>query len=208
MKTIIFDMDGTLINSKNAICITINNLRKSLGLPEASEDFILKTIHNPKINLALELYNLQSVDAKMHQTFEEEFEKNYRLYARIYDGIDELLKRCKEENYFLAVASNAPKSKLHDVFKNNNILQYFDIILGANEEFPRKPDPKMVIEILKQAKSDKNLFIGDTLSDYETAKNANIDYLNVVWGFSTKIEKDNVENFDNIEDVWNFIKNM
>ncbi|CZE48315.1 HAD family hydrolase [Campylobacter geochelonis] len=189
MRVVIFDMDGTLINSAKAIEITINTTRKKLGLtPDLSSEFIVKTINDPSKNYAVEFYGLTNVAPELKMEFEKEFIKNYALYARLYDGVKELLEKLHQNGYFIALASNAPTVSLKAILEKNKVLELFDSVVGADKNTPQKPDPTMLFNVLKEASKIRPVkyacFVGDSIKDEKAATNANIPYLQVTWGFA------------------------
>ena len=113
MKCVIFDMDGTLIDSAKAICETVNEVRRELGLEgDLAAKFIVKAINEPGRNLGLDFYGIDKPDMKLRDNFEAKFKKNYREYAAAYDGVDGLLAGLKGAGHFVALASNAPINTL------------------------------------------------------------------------------------------------
>ena len=84
-KVIIFDMDGTLIDSAKAICETINYIRKGLNMPILANDDIIEIINNPTKNYMIEFYGVERISNNMMKIFEEEYQKNYFLHATIYN---------------------------------------------------------------------------------------------------------------------------
>lgn len=90
-------------------------------------------------------------------------------------------------NYKMAVASNAPNSSLNQILTNAKILDKFDMIVGASDTIPCKPAPDMLNLIIDRLGSQAT-FIGDSYKDALAAKNANIPYINVIWGRDDKIQ--------------------
>lgn len=208
MKTIIFDMDGTIIDSKKAIIDTVNGIRADLNLKPLDDEFILRSINNPKINLAYEFYGLNNPTQKDIDRFDTDYVANYIKSAVPYKGMGEVLKNCKDSGYFVALATNAPTKRLEEILDKNNILEFFDALYCVDNS-PKKPDPTMLIKAIDKGKNPKNIFVGDSEGDYLAYKNAiklgkDLKYLNVVWGFEPP--RDGVENFDDANKLWEFIK--
>ena len=188
MNLVIFDMDGTLVDSAKAITSTINTTRKELDLkPNLESDFIVKIINNPTKNYIKEFYPGITPSQKLMNRFEVLFRQNYEKYATIYGGIKHLLEKLKKENIAIALASNAPSKSLKKILKKLEIFEFFNYIVGFDEENPKKPDPTMLIKIInhhsKNNKSFKTIFIGDSLKDKAASLNAKIQYLHANWGF-------------------------
>ena len=188
MKTIIFDMDGTISNSEKAIERTINEIRADMGLAPLDAKFIVKTINEPGRNLAMEFYGINSPYAGLKEGFEAKFKAYYDLYARCYDGTKELLIWCKERNFKTALASNAPHGTLTQILSKNEILELFDEVIGVSADVPQKPDPAMLRLAVKRTGAKKALFVGDSMKDELAAKNAKMPYLQVSWGFGVPSE--------------------
>lgn len=187
-KVIIFDMDGTLIDSAKAICKTINYMRKGLNLPPLNSDKIIEIINNPAKNYMIEFYGVERVSQNMINIFEEEYQKNYHLHATIYSEALKLIEHCQDMNYKMAVASNAPNSSLKQILTNAKILDKFDMFVGASDTIPCKPAPDM-LNLIMDRLGDQAIFIGDSYKDALAAKNANIPYINVTWGRDSKIQE-------------------
>lgn len=186
-KVIIFDMDGTLIDSAKAICETINYIRKGLNMPILANDDIIEIINNPTKNYMIEFYGVERISNNMMRIFEEEYQKNYFLHATIYNEALNLIEYCQDMNYKMAVASNAPNSSLNQILTNAKILDKFDMIVGASDTIPCKPAPDMLNLIIDRL-GNQATFIGDSYKDALAAKNANILYINVIWGRDDKIQ--------------------
>lgn len=200
-KCIIFDMDATLIDSSFAICKTLNFFRKEMfDLDPLDEDTIIRIINNPNLNAFEELYGSKNIvnDKNIKIAFDSEFGKNYALSAKAYKEALEVLKKCKNLDYKLAVATNAPHETIENILDNCNILSYFDMVIGSDLNTPQKPDPTM-LKLICSKFNLKSIFIGDSKKDFLAAKNANIDYINVIWGRNELI--DGVPNCQNAKEV-------
>ena len=166
MKTVIFDMDGTLLDSSRAIEVSVNNTRRELyGLAPIQRDFIVRTINDPSKNAFLEFYGKTKASAEELAFFEKEFVKNYHEFAVLYDGIDELLRHCKRSGYFVALASNAPAYTLQEILRKTGSRELFDLVVGADEHTPSKPDPAMLLRTIARSPHKKAIFLGDSKKD-------------------------------------------
>lgn len=206
-KCVIFDMDGTLINSAFAMCVTINEMRKELNLaPNLDENFIIKTINNPKKNNLQEFFCINTINAEQKAMFERKFMQNYHLYAKPFDGAKNLLLWCKNSSFYVALASNSPQIALNEILRKNDILKYFDCVIGASDKVAQKPDPAMINIIKNRSKSTKFIFIGDSANDENAAINAKIPYINVAWGFGEDSTK--FQNAKNMSELMQMIEKL
>ena len=166
MKTVIFDMDGTLLDSSRAIEISVNNTRRELyGLAPLQKNFIVHTINDPSKNAFLEFYGKTEASAEELAFFEKEFVSNYRDFAVLYEGIEDLLHSCKKAGFFLAVASNAPSYTLSAILEKTGVRRLFDLVVGANEQMPSKPNPAMLLHVIARSPHKNAIFLGDSKKD-------------------------------------------
>lgn len=200
MINVFFDMDGTLIDSANAISCAVNEIRENLNLAPLSREVIMQTINTPHINWAKELYN---IDDFHHSTFKEGFEKyfvkHYEKSVILFEGVRELLDFLKAKQCFLAIATNAPQSSLTRILEKQDIKSYFDKILGVQVGIEPKPHP-MMLELLKsEAPYETSLFIGDSQKDKEAAKNANLPYFHAKWYATTPLKANEFSNANELK---------
>ena len=83
----------------------------------------------------------------------------------LYDGIDGLLRHCKSSGYFVALASNAPAYTLQEILKKTGSRELFDLVVGADERTPSKPDPTMLLRTIARSPHKKAIFLGDSKKD-------------------------------------------
>lgn len=204
MINVFFDMDGTLIDSANAISSAVNEIRAELKLSPLKREDIMRIINTPQIDWAKELYEMKNFNhSSFKDGFEKYFIKHYQQSVVLFEGIKEILDFLKEQKCYLAIATNAPQSSLTQILNKHNILPYFDKILGVSVGIEPKPSPMMLHLLKKEAPYQTSLFIGDSAKDKEAAQRADIPYYHAKW-----YEKDLKENeFSNAEELLIFLKN-
>jgi len=185
-KAIIFDMDGTLVDSSITIVNAINYVRKNLNLPPLEEGLILEKVNDPELNPAEYFYEVEAFTEEHEGWFSEYYTLNHEKELRLYQDIKELLKSLKEEGYKLAIATNSYRGSTLESLGHLNILDYFESLACYDDVGRGKPAPDMLEKNLKEMKIDASdaLFIGDSERDMLASKTAQIDYLMINWGFS------------------------
>ena len=190
---IIFDLDGTLINTIDDLGQACNHALAACGFPTHKiEDYprLVGNGINRLIERALpeEHRNEQTV-LRLREYFVPFYDEHNCDLTRPYDGIPELLHTLKAEGHYLAVASNKYQAATEKIVAQL-FPGIFDIVLGERENIPRKPDPQIVYDILStlntQLSTTNCLYIGDSLVDAETAKAADLPFVACTWGFCTK----------------------
>lgn len=191
-KTVIFDLDGTLLDSIEDIASSMNKVLESLQLPTHKiEDY--KHFVGGGVDILVEnALSNQSKEIKDEVIKRFKIEYDGKLHSKTlpYDGIYQLLDELKKLDINLAVLSNKPHeftvSYVNHFFKNYN----FKEIHGQKKDVPKKPDPKAALDIVKclDSSCENTYFIGDTKIDMQTAKNANMTAIGVLWGFRDEKE--------------------
>lgn len=187
IEGIIFDLDGTLINSIGDIANSMNAVLSSHGFKTHTHNkykqFIGRGIENLVID-ALPEENRKN-PAKYIQEMRDEYAVQYDSTTEVYEGIHGLIRYLKGKNKKLSILSNKP-----DVYTQEIVRKYFDvkdfaIILGWRKEFERKPDPKSALFIAEKMniRPSRIAFIGDSTTDIITAKNAGMHPVGVSWGY-------------------------
>lgn len=182
MINILFDMDGTLLDSEDSICEAVNEIRAERSLLPLPKQMIKNAIHTPEVNCAKLFYEIEHFAHKSYKVgFERYFTKHYER-AVLFAGVKEMLESLKQNGYFLALASNAPHNTLKPILQRHNIVQFFDEVIGMNEKIESKPHPMMIELVLHNAPFSKSVFVGNCAKDENAAKNAGISYLSAKWG--------------------------
>ena len=187
ISLVIFDLDGTLIDSTSEIGFVVNSALKKNGFPERSREFYKKNIGSGIADLLQkslpDVYgNIKDVN-KILLEVKTLYSTYLNKKSKVFDGIYEILDFLKKENIHTAIVTN----KLHQLALRcvENYFNDYDIItIGAEDKFDRKPSPNASLEIINlyRVKPETSIFIGDSHIDVETAKNANIRSGGVLWG--------------------------
>ena len=185
-KLIIFDMDGTLINSSLTIANAINYVRKNLGFEPMEQEYILRHVNEPSVNAAQFFYHTKAFDADHEKWFSEYYTKNHENELVLYDGIKELLENLKDNGHKLALATNAYRQSTLQSLRHLDVYDTFDAIACYDDVAQGKPHPDMLYKVLDEldCAHHEALFIGDGPRDEQASHRANIDYIMVDWGFS------------------------
>jgi len=189
VKVVIFDMDGTLLDSKKDITISINYVREKHYLLEPlSENYIVDTINSEARNLSQLFYGTEIYESKDREVFEMHYEKQCVENLYLYDGIYETLHNLLACGIKISVATNAPTKFAKRMLEHLQIAHLFDVIIGADKVVASKPDPQMLNEILNHynfdRKNHKAWMVGDNSKDMLSAQNAGIESMFATWGFS------------------------
>ncbi len=183
---VIFDMDGTLVNSSLTIANAINHVRKHLGLPPMEPEEILKKVNDHTIDPARTFYNARGFEPLHEKLFTEYYTENHGKELVLYDGVKSLLDALKSEGKALGLATNAYRNSTMESLKHLDIHDHFDAVACYDDVPQGKPEPDMLYKVLDEVKVPKGraVFIGDGPRDQLAAQKAGMDYMMVDWGFS------------------------
>lgn len=191
-KTLIFDLDGTLLNTLLDLASSVNYAMRECGFCERTTDEVRRFIGNGVevlIRRAVPEGTSEEEYKKALDVFKTHYKQNSRNKTAPYDGICDILKRLKADGYNLAIVSNKVDfavKDLRDEFFNGLI----DVAIGDSDATRTKPEPDMVYKAIEELGADIEscIYIGDTDVDIETAKNSGMDCISVSWGFRTRKE--------------------
>ena len=191
MKTLIFDLDGTILDTLIDLKNAVNHALNFYNLPEKDLEFVRKAIGNGTTILIKRCTPSTLSDEernKVFNIFKSYYLEHYADYTKPYEGIKEMLTNLKGK-VTLAVVSNKDNDLTNKII-NKEFPGLFDIIQGSYLDHPKKPDPYLINKIIKENNIDRDncLYIGDTNVDKESALNAGLSYQLVSYGYRTKEE--------------------
>lgn len=187
---IIFDMDGTILDTLEDLTDSLNLVLSKHGLPKRSLAEVRSFLGNG-IRLLIERAVPKDTSADTISHLYADFMEYYPLHCsektKAYEGIPELLSALRDEGYLTAVISNKA-----DVAVQELCRQYFenafDFAVGEREGIQKKPAPDSVFEVMNrlQTEPERTVYVGDSEVDIETARNAQIACISVNWGFRSE----------------------
>ncbi len=183
---VIFDMDGTLIDSSRLLANAINHVRARLDLLPMPQDMILSHINNHEINPARFFYETDHFEPIHEQWFSEYYSAHHAAQLQLYDGIQPLLNLLHDHGTALALATNAYRTSTLESLKHLGIDSCFESVVCQDDVPHPKPAPDMIDRILEITHLPKSsaVFVGDGPRDEAAAEAAGIDYIMVDWGYT------------------------
>lgn len=187
IKTIIFDLDGTLLYSLEDLKDSVNFVMMKHGFREYTIDEVREAIGNG-VRLLMERILPKDIDKNLFEECLSEFKQNYskNMYNKTkpYDGVLDMLKTLRKDGYKIAVLSNKFDSAVKEL-SSKYFGELVDLAVGQKEGVKEKPSPLGIQEIAKELDTDVEtcIMVGDSEVDIQTANNAGIDCISVTWGY-------------------------
>lgn len=195
-KAVIFDLDGTLINTIDDIANSMNRVLNSMNLPthDVSEYYYFVGAGLKELCRRVLPEEMRDEKNVLHykELFNKDYNDNWSKYTLPYEGILELLVFLQANHKKIALFSNKPEEFCKLMVKHYFSKINFSVVKGNVDHIPPKPDPAGGIEILKILKlnPEEILFVGDSDIDMQTAKNCGFMGIGAEWGFRNKEELD------------------
>jgi len=212
MKTLIFDLDGTILDTLVDLKNAVNQALNYFKLPEKDLEFVRKAIGNGTTVLIKRCTPSSLSDEerqKVFDVFKAYYLSHYADYTKPYPGMKEMLSKLKGK-VTLAVVSNKDNDLTNKII-TKEYPGLFDIIQGSYLDHPKKPDPYLINKIIKENNINKDecLYIGDTNVDKESATNVGLPYLLVNYGYRTKEELEkmcpNDTTISSVDELYNYL---
>ena len=190
--TVIFDLDGTLLNTLEDLADAVNFVMRENHYSERTVEEVRRFVGNG-IRRLMEQAVPENVAGEEFESVFEKFKGYYtancQIKTRAYDGIISLLQKLHADGYAMAIVSNKNHGavcELNDIY----FKEYIQVAIGQKDGIQKKPAPDTVLQALKDLGKEKEtaIYVGDSEVDYATAKNTGMDCVLVTWGFRTPEE--------------------
>lgn len=188
-QAVIFDLDGTLLNTLSDIAAAMNKALRHFDLPAHPEEaYKLFTGDGAKNLTRRAVGDRTEMFDEVYSFYNEEYGMNNSITTAPYSGIDEMLRQVAASGMKLCVLSNKGDSDVQQVIAHYFKDIPFSCIRGVREGGPVKPDPRGPLEIAESLGLSKDDFwyVGDTVTDMQCAANAGMESVAVTWGFQTR----------------------
>ncbi len=214
-KLIIFDLDGTLIDSSDDLALAINHMLSSLNRANFSLDTIHHWVGNGAQTLVKRALSGKSeIDPNLDEVlfekalkiFLEFYSSNLAIKTVTYPHVHATLDRLKKSRFTLAIVTNKPFDFVEPILSALALENYFELILGGDSLSKKKPDPEPLLYVCNKLNisTKQTVMVGDSKNDILAAKSANIDSIALTYGYNygecISIYKPNAI-FDNFSDI-------
>lgn len=207
-KLVIFDLDGTLLDTLDDLSAAVNHAMQQRGFPLHTRDEYMKMVGHGARNLMSQALPMEHkddealIDAALAD-FRTYYNAHIDVYTKPFPGIQELIAALHQKGVLLAVASNKFQEGTEHLIKEFFPEIPFVAVLGNRQGFPLKPDPEVVGEVLRKAgiSQDQAVMVGDSDTDMETAANGGIQGIAVNWGYREMNEWGHVDNVEELHKI-------
>ncbi len=189
-KAVLFDMDGTVLDTLDDLADSVNRSLREFGLPEVSRFQVGQSLGNGAKYLIRHCLPEGSDEALCEQVlsfYKPWYDAHCRIKTKPYDGILQLMEALRADGIHQAIISNKPDSAVQELAEAF-FPGLMDVVIGESPAVKRKPSPDTVLAAASQMglMASDCVYIGDTEVDLETARNAGMDCIPVSWGFRTE----------------------
>jgi 2-phosphoglycolate phosphatase len=208
-KGVIFDLDGTLIDSYQAIYLSFHYTYVNLGLQPLSFDEVKRAVGLGLSKTFSDLLGEERVPEAL-RLFRQKYEEVYRQKTYLLAGARKVLEALQGRGIKLAVATNKLGRFSREIFRHFGMDKLFVVILGDEDVSQNKPNPEMLLLAMEKMglRNEEVVFIGDSLIDIETGKNAGVRVFAIPTGVSTREELERARPtliLNGLPDLFNYI---
>lgn len=205
-KLVIFDFDGTLFDSVDDVVICFNEALSMHNFPTLTKKEYLEVLGgniDEVVSLILKDRNSKENMELIKETYGELYSNSDKRNTLPFPNSGDVLRKLQERNIFIAINSNRSTDSIK--YFGNEFFSDIDFVLieGHNPEYPSKPSPIGVENIVKKAgvSLDEAIYVGDSKTDIKTAKNAKIDCILVSWGYGSENDLKDDSVLEVIDDI-------
>jgi phosphoglycolate phosphatase len=191
-RAFLFDLDGTLIDSKTDLVAAVNAMLRATGRPEQSTEIVASYIGHGAPRLIASVLGSSASDVERAEglrIFLEHYEEHKLDATRAYPGVGEGLKALADLGLPMAVLTNKPVKISVEILRGLGLEKYFQGIYGGDSFAAKKPDPAGALQILRElrASPEETAMVGDSDVDLETARNSGMLAVAVNYGFGKRV---------------------
>lgn len=193
-ELIIFDLDGTLVDTLGSIAYFLNFELEKHGISNVTEDDVKLFTGDGAYNLVERVLKKNGIEdasllRKILDSYVSSYETNYLYLCKLYPGIKELVTELKKHGVRVACLTNKPHQTAISII-SHFFHDDFSFVWGQREGFPIKPDPSGAFGIMEKLKVEAKdvVYVGDTKTDVLTGKQAKCFTVGVLWGFRGREE--------------------
>ena len=207
---IIFDLDGTLVNSANQIISSVISARELLKFAPAQSDFLYSKIGLPARHLFSDLVLSENDEKNLVETFRANLKNRKLEQSDVFADVPELLALLQKSGYKISVATNKPSDLAVHALESSGLLPYIDYVLGS-EKHPPKPDPAILDTCLLHfnLETSQAVMIGERCEDMMAAKSAEVLGLGITQGIHNTTQLRDAgaaQVFNDISEILTYIK--
>jgi phosphoglycolate phosphatase len=188
-RGMLFDLDGTLVNSATDICAAVNHVLPKIGLPDLREEAVQRMIGDGLPKLAERALAAAGGDMSRLAQFTKDVNDYYQVHAAdhtsCFPGVFETVKHLHDHGMRLGVVTNKPIAATRTILNSLGLLYFIDVVIGGDSLPVRKPDPAPVIEAIRLLgiPSENVIMVGDSAHDIDAASGAGIKSVAVTYGY-------------------------
>lgn len=180
MQTVIFDLDGTLVDSAPDIRASVNKMLSEEGLGELDLPTVISFIGNGLpvlVQRVMAHFQIEEAEfSRLSARVLEIYNASTSAHTVTYDGVREVLNALREKGVRMGICTNKPKKPAMHVLEGLDLIKYFDAVVGGDSFEKRKPDPLPLLETIQDRPLEGALYVGDSEVDAETAQRAGVTF--------------------------------
>jgi len=198
-RLLVFDLDGTLVDSRTDLANATNALIEALGARPLPDERIAQMVGEGAgvlVRRALEAAGLDPATPHALERFLQLYDARLLEHTRPYEGMTNALDRLAAAGLAMAVLTNKPSAATLRLLDGLNLARHFTAVLGGDAAFPRKPDPAGLLHLIDTggATPSTSLMVGDSRIDWETARRAGVRVCLARYGFGYRFDQSELAN--------------